>query len=603
MDNVGSSRSSYLRMRIKKHVWAVIFSVVVGAIYVVPYVTFISGLGDHYRGIPIMATANEDFYLARMQEILDGHPSLGSQVFYEYKGETPTAPPGGEFLYVLPTLLFGVSLTDTLIVSRFFLPALLFLLVYLLVFRLNEEDFPQNKITAIAGALFVTLGYDLIDYRTILDFFVGDTLLSTGFLVWARPVNPILGAIFLFSFLLFVTSLIHKRTQSFWRVFGASVFLALMINNYFFSWGIALSVLAFLILIYLIRKEYKMAGILTAVLPLGVLLSSPYWYTSWKASLSPLYEAAILRSGLFYTHYPLLNKLLIVALFFFISALIFDFFWKKKREIAFRFEEWHIISFAFLLGGIWAYSQQIITGRTVWPYHFVQYTIPLVIVVFMVTLFHMRKSIGYLWHSALILIIGASLLYGVSVQIGTYKRTYEETRKLQSYREPLDWLNNQVSDCVVSVSGEQSYILEGFILAFTHCNIYNSTWIYSAIPHERILHNYLTSLFFLGVTSDTIEKYLEDHPDEPRLYLFSNWQGLYKVKDFPDFSDEKLALRIQQLPEDYREFLSTGPKEALRKYRLDFLFSIGPLSQQILKQLPGTKLIQKEEDIHIYQFE
>ena len=100
----------------------------------------------------MMQSTNEDEYLMRIQEIIDGHPSLGSPVFYEYKSEPPLSPPVGEFLYALPTLMLGISPITTLVASKFFLPALLFLLVYLLVWRLSGVTNTTSKLTAIAAA-------------------------------------------------------------------------------------------------------------------------------------------------------------------------------------------------------------------------------------------------------------------------------------------------------------------------------------------------------------------------------------------------------------------------------------------------------------------
>ena len=190
---------------LKNNYFVLTVGVIVGLIYVLPNVFFIASLGDSYRGIPMMQTANDDFYLARIQEVLDGHPLIGSSAFFEYKNQFPISPPVGEILYALPSLIFGVSPSNTLIAGRFFLPAILFFLVYCLIRQLTDEgNIFANKINAVAGALWVTLGYDLIDYRSVINFFTGDQAFSYGFLIWARPVNPILGAVFLFSFILFM---------------------------------------------------------------------------------------------------------------------------------------------------------------------------------------------------------------------------------------------------------------------------------------------------------------------------------------------------------------------------------------------------------------
>ena len=164
---------------VKTHKTALLIAAFVGVVYVAPHFLFQWSLGENYRDIPLMQTANEDEYLMRMQEILDGHPSLGSPVFFEYKNEPSLSPPVGEFLYVLPTIVFGISPVNTLIASRFLLPALLFLLVYALMLRLTGNGLWQQKLSAIACALLIVLGYDLIDYRTVLSDLYGNK--STGF--------------------------------------------------------------------------------------------------------------------------------------------------------------------------------------------------------------------------------------------------------------------------------------------------------------------------------------------------------------------------------------------------------------------------------------
>ncbi|HBV01177.1 MAG TPA: hypothetical protein DEF00_02145 [Candidatus Taylorbacteria bacterium] len=588
---------------LKRHKFAFLCALVVGVLYVAPNILFVISLVEDYQGIPMMETPNEDFYLARVQEILDGHPSVGSAAYWEYKDEPPISPPTGEFLYALPTLIFGISPSTTLVGSRFVLPALLFLLVYFLARRLTgDDDSMAGRITALASALFVTLGYDLIDYRSILHFLAGDAPLSNGFLIWARPVNPILGAIFLFSFLLCVHSIVAKKERVVRSMLGASVCMALMIASYFFSWGVALSVLAVLILFLLIRKEFCSARLLALSVPLGLLLSFPYWLSVWGATKSPWYASSVLRDGLFYTHYPLLNKLLIATLFFSLLCIVVDYLRKRKKGEPFQFEYWHLFCFSFLLGGLWAYSQQILTGRTIWPYHFVQYTIPLAGITVFTVLFHLRKNLWYLWHIGIAIGIFLSVIYGVYVQASTFSRFYSYDKERQSVAPFLEWLNQREPDCVVLVVEEPLRLgLEGLIPAFTHCNTYHSPWVFSLMPDDRILHSYITRLYFRGISPESVGEYLKK-ADEAHGYLFSNWKGLYRLPQFPDFSDPIALERVQKLPQAYREFVSEDMSKILRKYRLNYVASVGALEPKILNALPGTTLITVIGDVHLYAF-
>jgi len=274
---------------LSKHWLAFLLAFIVGIIYLMPHVWFITTNGDAYQGIPFMQNANEDYYIARIQEIVDGHPLVGSQALFEYKDQFPLSPPTVEILYALPNLALGIPLVTTLTVSKFILPFLLFLLIYTLLYRLlGQTNRWPEKLSAIAGALFITLGYDLVDYRTVLNLIKG-TIEPSSWLIWSRPVHPIMGAIYLFSFLLFLWSVVQNTKRIKISIVGAGVFLALMFSSYFFSWGLALSIGAILGLFYLLRRDYAVVKRLIFIPILGILFSSPYWYLSWLAKQSIWY--------------------------------------------------------------------------------------------------------------------------------------------------------------------------------------------------------------------------------------------------------------------------------------------------------------------------
>lgn len=592
---------AWLKNKFSRHYLALLGALLVGLIYVGPHLWFMFSLGDQYRGLPMMQTANEDYYLARIQEIIDGHWLVSSQGFYEYKDQVPLAPPTIELVYALPSLLLGVSTVDVLIASRFILPFLLFLLVYVLLRRLTGNlDIFANKINAIAGALLVTLGYDLVDYRTVWGFISGQ-IEPGGFLVWARPVNPIGGAILLFGFLILIAGLPDKANKKYIRIVGAAFLLALMVASYIFSWTLALAIVGILFLIYWFKRDGGVVRRLAAVVGLGAIFSLPYWYISWLAKGSEWYQAALERSGIFYTHYPLFNKFALAVLLVCVVAFV-----AARADIKKHLVDWHWFILSLVLGSLAVYTQQLVTGVTVWPYHYVQYTIPLGMVVIMVLGYRLfYPSARYVWGSGVAMIIGASVFYGVFVQLGTTKIFYKYYRDLQPYADVFDWFNQQEKDCVALVSAAAPPVneLNGLIPALTHCNTYAHTWTYSLLPEERIYHNYFVNLRLRGVTPETIEEYLEHNRAEAGVYLSSNWKGLYGVTQFPDFADLKLPVRLARLPNDYHEWFRKDFKTELQKYRLDYILSSGPLPKQIKNELPDVKLVKQINGVFIYSFQ
>jgi len=603
-----------IKFFLKKHHLAFVLALLVGLIYLAPHLIGIFSLGDSYQEIPLMGTDNEDAYLFRMQEILDGHPLLGSPVFFEYKDNWPMMPPVGEMVYAVPALLLNISLVSVLTVSKFILPFVLFLLVYFLIHNLTKKfDSLSVKINAVAGALFVTLGYDLVDYYSLWLFLVGKKI-PGSFLLWDRPVNPILGGIFLFSFLLCLWRI--EKNKQYKKIFIvlASVFLSLMIGSYFFSWGMALSITGVLGFIYILQKRYKEILSLIFVIFITSILTSPFWYFSWRASQSPFYEESVLQSGIFYTHHPLINKILLATLIFyfilFSPLLIRKVVSVFKRSQAFssqfsfaRLENWQVFCLSFLIGGFIAFNQQIITGMTIWPFHFVQYSIPLSIVVVFVLLYKVIKEKWWnLWKLIIFLVIIFSLGFGVYTQVGAYKYNYNHFKDSQKYKIAFDWLNEKEKDSVVLVREprEGRYELNNFVLAFTHCNVYSSYWRYSLMPKSRIYHNLLVNLRLQGIDSENIDQYLEDNKGEVVGKLTSNWKEMYKVKQFSDFSVEKPEEKLKEFALDYKNFMKNDFDNELKKYRLDYIFSVGELNSEVISQLPSIKLEFESNNLYLY---
>lgn len=601
----------------RQHYIAFGLAILVGLIYIAPNIFFIMSLGNEYRGIPLMQTAEES-YLARIREIIDGHPMLGSFALSEYKEEWPLAPPVGEMFYAIPSVALNVSPVAILVASKFYLPAILFFLIYLLVYSVSDDNESKSfsrKINAVAGALLVILGYDLVDYHGVISFLSGKQDWMGNFLIWARPVHPILGGIFLMSFFLFLWHLIKKPEDRKRYIVGASLCLALMVGSYFFSWGIAVSAFAMLVLLYLLKKKYQTVKNLLFILPVTFILTLPYWYVMLRARQSPWYEESVIRSGFFYTHYPLVNKLMLVVLLVYI-ALVGLQWWKHKKfhvstyasDEKFRIGDWHVFCLAFILGPLWAYSQQIVTGMTAWPYHFVQYSIPLAMIVLVVAFYAIvKKESAYLWGAGIIAIITASVFAGVYTQTRVFvDGTYEYYRGLQAYRPLFDELNKKEKDCAVFVreDNRESKMLNVMIPAFTHCNRYVSTEIMSIAPSERETDGYLAMLRLKGVEPDGIENYLKENAGEARAHLFFSWADVYQYpfNDFPDLPETLLKQRSEEFPQKYREFAAKDFRTELNTYRLDYIVSIGPLPDKIIYELGDLELTFDANNLFLYEF-
>ena len=581
----------------KRHYVAIIIALFVGIVAVFPTVFFRFSLGDAWRGIDLFYNDNEEFYLARMQEIKDGHPLIGSISYYEYKNNLPALPPTAETVYVFLGRILGLSLPDVMILTKFLFPALLFLLVYNLVRNMTEE--PNSPITVlygVAAGLLVVLGYDLVDYQRLYNIIRGNSGVG-GMVIWTRPVNPIFGALALFSFLNALWHVMIKHNKS--AVILAGIALAFMFSSYFFSWGAGMSVFFWLVAYGLYKKDITTVKNLAKVLGLGLLISSPYWYLVIRARFSPDFSDSADRYGLIFSHNPLMNYVLLLGVV--ISAVAIFMYFRNTNKNDRRYG-WIYFSGALLLGGLLALNQQIITGMTIWPFHFVQYTTPFFYIVMVVILYHVvRPKAKTLANVVAVIIIIISVSFAIYTGAVGNKERDPEFRDRQKFADIYNWLNqNTPRDSVIFVK-DNVRMLERLIPAYTHNNVYVSGPENAMAPYERFYHNYLIYLRMKGVSSDGIKEYLAANQREASSFLHVSLMVDARSNNaFPEVRDYVLEKSLASLPEDYEVFLSKDLLTEFKKYKLDYILSYRPLDSKLLAELRDPALAFEQHDFYIY---
>ena len=85
-------------------------------------------------------------------------------------------------------------------------------------------------------------------------------------------------------------------------------------------------------------------------------------------------------------------------------------------------------------------------------------------------------------------------------------------------------------------------------------------------------------------------------------YLASNWQGVFGVKDFPDFSEPIFEKRLKEFPVKYKQFMQEDFEQALRKYRLDYIVIKGEPSADTEELLQSRTVLYTDGDVKVYQF-
>jgi hypothetical protein len=580
----------------KTHALVIGFALISGTLTVAPHLLAQHALGDAYQGIPFFYSSDESYYLTRIQEIVDGHYMVSSPHAFEYKDTLPLIPPIGEYFYFLLSVVFFTSLPTTLLVAKFLFPAILFILAYHLILLISGKVAGKENIWgAIAGATFVVLGVDLVGYQYILARLTDTTSPSAVISVWARPVNPITGALLLFLYLPLLWQSLQKPGWGY--PLSAGCILALSVG-YIFTWGIGFAILGILLLFALFQKEYATVKRLSCIALSAIVIDALYWIQILP-SLSADGSTAE-RNGMIFTHAPLWNKVLLASFFLFAVLIAYAYRFKGIniiRERKIYAPVW--FSLALLVGSFVALNQNIFTGRTIWPYHFVQYSVPLAAIALIIAFFTLLSpTLPRLWKGIVSVTIISSVAFA-TWNASTYIFAMNDFRKFQEFAPVFSWLNtNAPKNCVVLTSENWSEQLNGFIPAFTHCNVYLSGYMNNAnvIPSERIKHNFFVRIRLHGVTDATIADYLAENEAGEKTYFFKDWKELFSQN-----KSERIAAINLGLIREYHEFMKKDFETILKGYRIDYVMTAGDLNSDVEKSLPNLHEAYKAGTITIYR--
>ncbi len=290
------------------------------------------------------------------------------------------------------------------------------------------------------------------------------------------------------------------------------------------------------------------------------------------------------RNGLLYFHTPILNKVVTASILILIFSWLIRRFYFKDKSIPL----WLWYSAALILAGLAVFNEQLITGKTLWPYHFVQYTIPVTIVILMVSQFHLwHKKFPKMWKAFIALTAIISIGFGIFT-IPTYKYALGEFKQHQRYVDLFKHLNTTApkGDCVVLDIGDEP--LKRMTPAYTSCDIYDSYYVFFGIPLERVHHNYMVIMRLAGVTPATSEQYLLDHQEHVRAYFYENWDQMFATTIDPWY-----LATVSILREEYSDFYKKPFARELQKYKVDYVVSEKPLSPDIARLLPIQSTVKQ----------
>ncbi len=539
-----------------------VVALLVGGLSIAPHLLARQTLGDAYQGIPFLYTDNEDFYIARSQEILDGHPEVGSPFYFEYKDHVAVQPPLGERLHAALAQATGLSLITVFMLAKFVFPALLFLLVaWLTLCLLKDERVMVRGLVAITAGLGATIAYDILSPGMILAVLQGQNVgLQLAF--GTRPINPIMGGLGLFACILMLWRLWKDKNNV--GLAGFAGLLLGFLNCYFFSWALGLAITGLLLLAAIASKDGRRILAFVIVLSLGLLLNVEMFINFLG---NPAGQALALRNGLLLMHTPLLNKTVLIALGIFgVCSYIITRQGTKPKDLV--QQPWWIFSAALLVGSLAALNEQVLTGRAIWPYHFVQYTKPIALLVGLVAV---TRVVRGRWKSVWLGTCAALSIFFVFqsvVTAATYRSMENDFRARQAWAPVFSWLKKETpKESVVLTLGPKSGALAIWIPAFTSNNVYTSPYAMSGVDQARLEHNTFVEMRFEGVSSTEARTWLGAHEGTLRGIFYRDFFDVFQRRA----DDGWFSSVLDDLAVKYTDFVKKDFRTELSKYQLDYL--------------------------------
>lgn len=370
--------------------------------------------GTDFQGAFASCDLDEMAYGAYLQALIDGRPRKNDP--YSGRDDSPENPSSESlfsiqffpaYLAAIPARILGLSTPQMMPVLSFLSAFLTALAMFWLIVSITEND-----LLALVGTMAVLVGSALIvGLGAINSFYEGGV--SYPFFPYLRRYIPGLAFPFLFAFAACLWNgmkAVTDRERNVYSILSAFCFGALVFS-YFYVWTSAAAILASLTLFILVfrtedwKQDFKflfVTGVLCVIslIPYVLLLSNRNQMMD-KAQL------------LVFTRQPdLLQRVEIIG--FIVLTFITLALWQRFTALNDK-KPYFIAAFAF--APFLVFNQQILTGRSLQPFHYEYYVINYVVmlaVVLIIAVFWQNTigKIKYLSLGLISILFAAAVIWG-----------------------------------------------------------------------------------------------------------------------------------------------------------------------------------------------
>ncbi len=532
-------------MRISSiHLPAIVLALVAGALTALPQVRS-ALLEPSFAGIYKIGNSDEPYYLARGQEVEDGHFTLANPYLAEHKDG-----PGAVFF--MPDILaegltsmFGLSIPEGYIILDFILPALVALLTYAAAYALTS-----NATIALVSMTTLHLG-----------FFFG---------IFGRPISPQVTFLFLGLWVVSLTLLLRKNSKAMSIVVGLLAGTLWYVYTYFATYAaLFLAILTALLFLMHYRREAMSVCI---ALGLSILGAIPYALMSIQVHALPHAAEWFSRLGMLQTHFP--SGLTIVFSGGALAVLWLILFMRGYLP--------HAPESAFVLAAITTgplvVNHHVITGVNLeFSSHYLLVSSLFFLLALSVLCAELSRRLpegkGTLISLALLVLSLALSGNSLSAELKPELEFSSEEISLQRYSPVFAYLKENTPKDSVVFAGDISNLIPGY----THNNVYyvGGANLHYLSDREVMERFFITHYFEVPFTEEFVREYERDIWRVRYVNAYAHTQSENRVRKFFGLA----PLEVERLPQDAIEgALAVGRAvgerafvEVIRSFRADYL--------------------------------
>ena len=351
-------------------------AIVVAILAVYPQYNLQKLRGEDFAGAFASCDLDEMAYASYVQALIDGRARRNDP----YTGrDAATDNPQPEslfsiqflpaYLVAVPARIAGLSVSEAMPIVSFVSAFLTALALFWLIVSMTND-----WLVAFAGTLVVMFGSALIIGMGAINGFY-ETGVAYPFFPFLRRYIPSLAFPFLFAFFACLWNGLQsekKRTRAIYSA-AASLCFAALVFSYFYVWTAAGAVLFGLVLcVVLFRSKHWRKDFLFLAITGAFCLLALAPYALLLANRSAIMDKAQL---LVFTHRPDLLRTIEIIGYLVLTATALS-LWRRITTVEDR-KAYFIASFA--LAPLLVFNQQIVTGRSLQPFHYEFYVVNYVV--------------------------------------------------------------------------------------------------------------------------------------------------------------------------------------------------------------------------------